>query len=55
MLKRVYIRCLFEVYVNKVIDKVTADSNETISSHDISEILSKEIIPIPQNPKTPQE
>ena len=45
MLKRAYIRCLFEIYINKVIDKETGDYNETIGTQDISEVLSKEIIP----------
>lgn len=38
-------RCLFEVYINKVIDKESGDCNETIAITDISDIISKEIIP----------
>lgn len=45
MLKRAYLRCLFEVYINKVIDKDSGECNETIPPSDISEIISKEIIP----------
>lgn len=45
MLKRAYLRCLFEVYINKVTDRETGDFNETITVQDVSEIISKEIIP----------
>ncbi len=44
-LKRAYMRCLFEVYVNREIDRESGDNNEVISSQEISEVLSKEIIP----------
>ena len=43
MLKSAYIRSLFEIYINKVKDSV--GSNETIGLIDISDILSREIIP----------
>jgi hypothetical protein len=46
MLKRAYLRALFEIYINKNIDKENENYNETIGGHEISEILSKEIIPL---------
>jgi predicted site-specific integrase-resolvase len=49
MLKRAYIKVLFEAYINKKCDLITIngneESNETIVSDEISEILSNEIIP----------
>lgn len=45
ILKRTYLRCLFEIYINKVHDPLSKQSNETISLNDVSEILSREIIP----------
>lgn len=45
LMKRVYIRALFELYVNRVIDFSTGDCNETISEAEVSEILSRECIP----------
>jgi hypothetical protein len=38
-------RCMFEIYINKIYDKESKECNETISSNDISEILSREVIP----------
>lgn len=45
MLKRAYIRVLFEAYINKKKDNSMGENNETITSEEISEILSREIIP----------
>ncbi len=45
MLKRAYLRALFEIYINHVVDRENENFNETIGSQEISEILSKEIIP----------
>ncbi len=45
ILKRAYLSLLFEVYINKVIDQETGEKNDPISAHEISEILSMEIIP----------
>ncbi|KAL4442528.1 hypothetical protein ABPG74_006930 [Tetrahymena malaccensis] len=46
MLKRAYIKCLFEAYVNKVYDIEKDSSNETISNIELNDILTSEIIPI---------
>ena len=48
ILKRAYIKVLFEAYINKKCDQVNnlnEESNEIIASDEISEILSNEIIP----------
>ncbi|EAR93160.2 cation channel family protein (macronuclear) [Tetrahymena thermophila SB210] len=46
MLKRAYLKCLFEAYVNKVYDIEKDSSNETISNIELNDILTSEIIPI---------
>jgi hypothetical protein len=45
MLKRAYLKAIFEIYTNRVIDKENENYNEIIGIQEISEILSKEIIP----------
>ena len=46
-LKRAYIRAIFEIYINKKKDKENEENyNETIGLLEISEIISKEIIPL---------
>lgn len=46
MIKRAYIRTLFEAYINKVVDPNNPNnSTDTVESDDISGILSGEIIP----------
>jgi hypothetical protein len=45
MLKKAYCRLLFEAYINKVQGIDSLEVNEVISGEDISEILSREIIP----------
>ena len=45
MLKRAYLKAIFEIYTNRVIDIENENFNETIDIQEISEILSKEIIP----------
>lgn len=45
MLKRAYLKAIFEIYTNRVIDPENENCNDTIGIDEISEILSKEIIP----------
>ncbi|EGR30317.1 hypothetical protein IMG5_135140 [Ichthyophthirius multifiliis] len=45
IIKRIYLRCLFEAYINKIYDIETNISNETISAQDLNEILINDIIP----------
>jgi len=47
VVKRVYLNCLFEVYVNKVIDLDNDKSfTENLIGSEISEIISREVIPV---------
>ena len=45
MLKRAYLKAIFEIYTNRVIDIEYENFNETVDIQEITEILSKEIIP----------
>lgn len=53
LVKRVYLRLLFEVFINKIHDEYTKIDNENIDSEEISEILNSEIIPQVRTPHRP--
>ena len=45
LVKRAYLRLLFEVFINKIPDPKIKVDNENVDSEEISEILNSEIIP----------